>query len=112
MVEPWWHWQFGMASQSLCSVHPVDLKLICCAAVCADGLSRISPYESWPIPRPGKQAISLAVPGRRIGRVDGPDKKTLELKRNQPSVQVPLLENFAKKPSAFLKINPQSNSAG
>ena len=39
-------------------------------------------------------------------------KKALELKRNQPAVQVPLLENFAKKPSAFLKINPQSNSAG
>ena len=39
-------------------------------------------------------------------------KKALELKRNQPAVQVPLLENFAKKPSAFLKINPRSNSAG
>ena len=39
-------------------------------------------------------------------------KKALELKRNQPAVQVPLLENFAKKPSVFLKINPQSNSAG
>ena len=39
-------------------------------------------------------------------------KKTLELKRNQPVVQVPLLENFVKKPSAFLKINPQSNIAG
>ena len=39
-------------------------------------------------------------------------KKALELKRNQPAVQIPLLENFAKKPSAFLKINPQSHSAG
>ena len=39
-------------------------------------------------------------------------KKTLELKRNQPAVQVPLSENFAKKPLAFLEINPQSNSAG
>ena len=39
-------------------------------------------------------------------------KKIQELKRNQPTVQVPLLENFTKKPSAFLKINPQSNNAG
>ena len=39
-------------------------------------------------------------------------QKALELKRNQPAVQVPLLETLAKKPSAFLKINPQSNSAG
>jgi len=39
-------------------------------------------------------------------------KKILELKRNQPAVQVSLSGNFAKKPSAFLKINPQSNSDG
>ena len=39
-------------------------------------------------------------------------KKILELKRNQPAVQVSLSGNFAKKPSAFLEINPQSNSAG
>ena len=39
-------------------------------------------------------------------------RKTLKLKRNQPALQVPLSENFAKKPLAFLEINPQSNSAG
>ena len=39
-------------------------------------------------------------------------KKILELKRNQPMIQVPLSGNFVKKPSAFLEINPQSNNAG
>ena len=39
-------------------------------------------------------------------------KNPLELKRNQPAVQVPLSENFAKKPSTFLEINPQSNNTG
>jgi len=33
-------------------------------------------------------------------------KITLELKRNQPAVQVPLSENFAKNLSAFVEINP------
>jgi len=50
------------------------------------------------------------IPGR--GFPDHFTKKTFELKRNEPAVQVPLSENFAKKSSGFLEINPQSNSAG
>jgi len=54
----------------------------------------ISTYESWPIPRPGKQATSPANPGYRIGRADGSD-------RAFPG-------HFAKKPSNLIEINPQS----
>jgi len=39
-------------------------------------------------------------------------KKNLKLYKNQPAVQLPLSGFFAKKPSIFLKINPQSNSQG
>ena len=76
--------------------------------------------KGGPIPWPGSVATSPAVPGRRIGQTNGLDlafpdhfaKKTLELYRNQPVVQLPLSGIFAKKPSIFLKINPQSNSQG
>jgi len=62
-------------------------------------------------------ATSPAFPGRPIGRANGLDlpfpghfaKKILGLYRNQPAVQPLLLENFAKKPSTFSGINPQSN---
>ena len=37
-------------------------------------------------------------------------KKSLKLYQNQPAVRPPLSENFTKKPSIFLKINPQSTS--
>ena len=37
-------------------------------------------------------------------------KKSLELYQNQPAVRPPLSGNFTKKPSTFLKINPQSTS--
>jgi len=85
---------------------------------CGLRILTIFTYESWPIPKPGKQATSPANPGRRIGRADGLDrafpghfaKKVLELKRNQSAVQVPLSKKFAKKLSIFLKINLQSNS--
>jgi hypothetical protein len=36
-------------------------------------------YDSWPNPRPGKQAMSPAFPDRLIGCVDGPDRPSVDL---------------------------------
>ena len=71
----------------------------------------ISIYDSCTKRGLSNVATSRSIPGRWIGRVDDSDhtfsghfvKKTLELKRNQPAVQVPLSGNFAKKPSIFFK---------
>ena len=68
----------------------------------------------------GKQATSLAIPGRRIGRTNGPDraffchfaKKSSNLREINPRSKFLSQEILQKKPSAFLKINSQSNSAG
>ena len=57
-------------------------------------LSLIFMYESWPIPRPGKQATSPANPSHQIGQADGSDRA--------------FPRHFAKKTSNLREINPQS----
>ena len=51
--------------------------------------------KGGPIPWPGSVATSPAVPGRRIGRMNGLD--------------LAFSDHFAKKPSNFIEINPRSN---
>jgi hypothetical protein len=50
-------------------------------------------YDYWPIPRSKKPATSHAYPGRRIERVGGSDRASID--------------HFAKKTLNFIEINPQ-----
>lgn len=74
-------------------------------------------YDSWPIPRPRKQATSLVFPGRRIGRVCGMDRSSnsfflmvLPFSKNYSLIlwiftyePLKFWENFVSHPSLFKK---------